>query len=361
VENVMVKDINDLIRELSDVYDPDSLNTFVTLYLDKKHDKRFLEKRIHACKTVLKGEELSNFLGTIDDIHDIVNKNIGDNIAVFASRKHSFQKFYPLPIKTDSLLVVDSSPYIRPLARVYDEWEDFTLILVSSNYAKIFSVSLGKVEQTKRLSADIMNKHKKGGCSQARFNRLRRGAIHAFLSEVVEELKERADERIIVAGPGIEKNHFIDMLPKDLKDKVVDIIDINVDDETKLLKQSYSLISQKEKEKSSEAVQHLKEEVLRDGLAVYGLKETIKAVKNGQVELLLIQKDFKPRGWICEHCQVVEKGIKKTCPYCGNKTSEVDVLEEILEFAKRTDAEIEFTDSEELADLGHVGGILRFK
>ena len=58
---------------------------------------------------------------------------------------------------------------------------------------------------------------------------------------------------------------------------------------------------------------------------------------------------------------VVEEGTKNNCPYCGKKTSNVDVLEEILEFAERTDADIEFTDDEEISKLGHVGAILRFK
>jgi len=353
----MVDDLEKILRELSDVYDFDSSDSYVSLYINKKSNKKFLDRRIKACKTILKGEDLKNFLNTINDIEE----KIRDNTAIFASHKNNFQKQISLPIELENLLVVDSSPYIRPLARIHDEYESFTLVLVSSNYAKIFSISLGKLDDTKQLSKDIMNKHKKGGCSQARFNRLRRGAIKAFLSEVVEELQERADDRIIVAGPGIEKNHFIDMLPKSLKDKIVDVIDVNVEDEGKLLKQSFNLISEKEKERSSEAVQHLKEEILRDGLAVYGLNETLEAVKNGQVELLIIEKNYKPRGWICEHCQVVEEGISNTCPYCGNKTSEVDILEEILEFAERTDAEIEFTDDEGISDLGHVGGILRFR
>ena len=37
-------------------------------------------------------------------------------------------------------------------------------------------------------------------------------------------------------------------------------------------------------------------------------------------------------------------------------------VEEIIEFAERTDAETEFVDDDEtLKDLGGVGGILRFK
>ena len=108
-------------------------------------------------------------------------------------------------------------------------------------------------------------------------------------------------------------------------------------------------------------MQQLKQEILKDGLAVYGIEETLTAARNGQVELLLIEKDYKPKGWICEHCQLAETGTVKKCPNCGNNVSEVDVLEEILEFAKRTNATVEFTSDPELADLGHVGALLRFK
>lgn len=357
----MTENLSEFVRILSEIYDPDSNDAYVSLYLSKGTDKKFLDRRIRACRSILKGNNLSNFNNTIEDIDDALKKNQSENFAIFASHKHNFLKYIPLSVQVDNTLIVDSSPYIRPLARILDEWESFTLLLVSSNSAKIFSVSMGEVDDSKKLSADIMNKHKKGGMSQARFNRLRRGAINAFLSEVIEVLRAKADERIIIAGPGTAKNQLIGMLPKELKDRIVDKIDISIDDEQKLMKESIHLISEREQRKSREAVQQLKEEILKDGLAVYGLEETLKAVKNGQVELLVIEKDRRLPGWICENCQMVGEGIKELCPYCGKSTSEVDVLEEILEFAERTDAEIEFTDDEEIANLGHIGAILRFK
>lgn len=357
----MSENLNDIIRELSEVYDLDSQDTYVSLYLDKDANNKFIQRRIKACESILKDDELKNFINSVKQIQDLIKTNKNQSVAVFASYKNDFLKFAPLSIKIDNLLVVDSSPYLRPLARIQDEWESFTLILVSTNYAKIFSVSMGKISDTKKLSADIMNKHKKGGQSQARFNRLRRGAVHAFLKEVIEALQKRADERIILAGPGQAKIQLKEMLPKNLSEKIVEVVDVDIDDEKKLLKKSIYLISEREKRQSHDAVQHLKEEILKDGLAVYGLEETLSAVKSGQVELLIIQKNRKIPGWICENCQIVKKGNSKTCSNCGKLTSQVDVLEEILEFAERTDAEIEFTDDEEIEKLGHVGAILRFK
>jgi hypothetical protein len=42
-------------------------------------------------------------------------------------------------------------------------------------------------------------------------------------------------------------------------------------------------------------------------------------------------------------------------------TSEADVIEEIIEFAERTGARVEFSDDVELSKLGHIGGILRYR
>ena len=66
-------------------------------------------------------------------------------------------------------------------------------------------------------------------------------------------------------------------------------------------------------------IESMWKEILKDDLAVYGLEDTLKSVKNGQVELLIIEKDYKLRGWICENCQVVEEGTNNSCPYCGKK------------------------------------------
>ncbi len=357
----MKDDLDELVRELSEIFDVDSKDTFVSLYIKNDSSKKFFEKRQKACNAVLSGEEQKNFAKTMDTINEFLKKNIDFKGAIFASNKYQYLKTIQLPVKLNNSLIVDSSPYIRPLARILDEWESFTLVLLNSNYSKIFSISLGKVDKEKNLSADIMNKHKKGGCSQARFQRLRKGAINAFFSEVEEALTKVADNQIVLAGPGQAKIHFKDMLSKNLQDRIVAIIDVSVDDEKELLKQSINLVSELEEKKSTGAVQQLKEEILKDGLAAYGIEQTLEAAKNGQVELLIIQKDYKIKGIICENCQVVKAGFVNNCPVCNGPVSEVDVIEEILEFAKRTDAAIEFTDDEELEKLGYIGAILRFK
>lgn len=357
----MDNDIKKLIKELAEIYDKDSLDTFISVYFNKNIDDSFLEKRTGVCTSLLKGEEKENFIKTIDEITEFLKTNKNNNIAIFASSKYNYFRFIPLSIEINNSLIVDSSPYVRPLARILDEWKSFTLVLLNSNQAKIFSVSLGQARQQEKLSKDIINKHKKGGWSQARFQRIRKGAIHDFFLEVKDHLEKIADEQIVLAGPGTAKIQFKNLLSKNLGKRIIDTIDIDIDDEQNLLKESIEVMSKLEDVQSHEAVKRLKEEILMDGLGVYGLDDTLNAVKNGQVDLLIIQKDYKIKGCICEHCQILKSGPIKDCPICGGPVSEADVIEEIIEFAERTDAKIEFTDDEEISKLGHIGGILRYK
>ena len=349
------------IKKLATVYDKESKDTFISVYVTKFEQKKFLKRRTSTCEALLKNDEKENFHKTIEQIQIFLNQNKEKNIGIFASAKYNFFHTIPLPITINNILVVDSSPYIRPLARIADEWESFTLVLINSNQAKIFSVSLGHAEQTKKLSSDIMNKHKKGGWSQPRFQRLRKGAIHEFYIEVREFLENHVDKQMILAGPGTSKIEFRNELPKHLQELIIDTVDSNMDDEVQLIKESLHIVSEREEDMSRESVVRLKEEILKDGLAVYGIEETLKAAQNGQVDVLIIEKDYKLKGCLCEHCQIINAGPIKDCPICGGSTTEADIMEEIIEFAERTNAAIEFTNDEEIANLGHIGGLLRYK
>ena len=142
----MSKQLDEVIRELSELYDVDSEDSFVSLYMNKDDDRKFIERRMRACN------DLKHFEDTMDDILNVLKQTAWTSIAVFASRKHNFLKTVSLTVEVDNALIVDSSPYLRPLARIQDEWESFTLVLISSNHAKIFSVSLGKMDREKTLS-----------------------------------------------------------------------------------------------------------------------------------------------------------------------------------------------------------------
>jgi len=81
---IMSEEINTAIKFLSEVYDIDSKDTYVSMYLNKqKNYQKFLDKRIKAISTILKGDILKNFSETINLIEHKIKKENWNNIAIF--------------------------------------------------------------------------------------------------------------------------------------------------------------------------------------------------------------------------------------------------------------------------------------
>ena len=371
----MLIDLKEIdIKNLSEIYDLESQESFISLYMNmEKTNERFVEKRKKACRSVLKEnrELIENFDKTMQQIEKYLRTNGREHgqkgLVIFASNEHDLFKSYKLGMPVEDLMVVDASPYIRPVAKLIEDYETFGLVVLDNHRARIYVVSSGRIEDKDKIARDIMKKHKKGGMSQARFQRLRRGAIEHFMKEVSEEMvrlfsKDNVD-KIIIAGPGEAKILLLDFLPNELKGEILDSIDVDFDEaDVYLISKAEGAVMKDEKETVSKNVIRLKEEILKHSLAVYCLEDLIETVKNGHIELLLVSKGYNLRGWICEKCQLLDSGIKDKCPNCGGKVSEVDVIEEIIEFAERTDTKIEFVDDNPiLQELGGVGGLLRFK
>jgi len=370
----MLADLKEIdIKNLSEMYDIGSRESFVSLYMNlEKTNERFVEKRKKACRSVLKENSklIENFDKTMQTIEKYLVTNDGEDgqkgHVIFASNEHDFFKAYKLGLPVEDLMVVATSPYIRPVARLLEDYETFGLVVLDSHRARIYVVSSGKIEDKDRIAKDIMNKHKKGGMSQARFQRLRQGAIEHFLKEVSEGMVKLFSKdnvvKIIIAGPGEAKILLTNFLPNELKGLLLDLIDADFDEaDGELVSKAKEAVQKDDKETVSNDVAQLNEEILKHGLAVYGLNEVIDAVKNGQIELLLVSIGHKLSGWICEKCQLFDSGINDKCPNCSGKVAEVDVIEEIIDFAKRTGAKIDFVDDNPiLQDLGGVGGLLRF-
>lgn len=371
----MLEDLKNIdLRKLSEIYDPGSRESFVSLYMDIENtNERFVDKRKKDCRSVLKGnrELIRNFDKTMQNIEKYLLKNDKEDgqkgLAIFASNEHDLFISYKLGVPVEDLLVVDTSPYIRPLARLREDSETFGLVIVDNHRARIYLVSSGKIEEKETLARDIMKKHNKGGMSQARFQRLRVGAIEHFLKEVAEGMVKLFSKdkvvKIVIAGNGHAKIMLKDILPYELKNEILDLIDVDFDEaDSHLISKAEEIVIKDEKETVSNNVARLNEEILKDSLAVSGMRETIDAVKNGRLELLLVSKGYKQRGWICEKCQLVDSDMTDKCPNCNGKVSEVDVIEEIIEFAERTGTKIEFVDNNQiLKELGGFGGLLRFK
>jgi peptide chain release factor subunit 1 len=223
-----------------------------------------------------------------------------------------------------------------------------------------------EIADTKKMHKDIMNKHKKGGWSQTRFQRLRKGAIDHFFKEVsdylVGFLKKEKVRRIVIAGPGNAKKEFAEYLPADIESKIIGLMDMDFDvPEGQLISDSLKTFFEKESQEENEMVDNLRAEILKGGLVTYGVDNTLDAVIAGRAELLLINMGKTTKGWKCEICNLFRSGTMETCYNCGKEVFTVDVVEEMIEAAESMGTTLEFIkDNEFLEELGGVAAFLRY-
>ncbi|MGC9515024.1 MAG: Vms1/Ankzf1 family peptidyl-tRNA hydrolase [Methanocrinis sp.] len=363
------------IRELAEVYD--ERDVYLSVYLptasgkDDAENHSFVGARAKAIEDALSRELKEIFRETMEMVDDhLFSEPIPGERGriIFASAPASLLHVRRIGLETVRSMVLDTSPFLLPLAKMRDDYSDYGVLLLDSKEARLFCVRSDILEDMNHLSTDLMSKHKKGGWSQMRFNRLRKGAIKSFLSEVIEDVRESCSHRdtrgLVVAGPGEAKNQLAEMLPFELKKKILGVLDLPIDaPEKEIVEAGDEIALEDERARSIERAEELRSEIRKGGLAVLGVEATRDALNAGRANVLVLLKDASIPGWICERCQVIEarKRPPESCPTCGGPTSPVDVVEELYELAERTGAEVEFVEEDAcLASSEGVGALLRY-
>jgi peptide chain release factor subunit 1 len=363
------------LRPLADTSDARDVHLSVYLPTASRDDERFnmtfVASRVRAIRNALEGDierEFEATLGQVEEMlfHDPVPGERGR--VVFASAPSSFFVAYRIGVEPQRKLVLDNSPFILPLEEMMDDYEDYAIILMDSDEAHVFSVRSKALEKIGSSSIDLMNRHKKGGMSQKRFNRLRRGAIDAFVSEIAEDLAglEGLEKMrgLVVAGPGSEKKKLVKALPKHLRDMVIGMVDVSIEvPKDQLLARGEEIASAHEREGETRAIEELRRAIFKDELAAVGVFQVRDALVSGRVDTLLIARDLSIPGWICESCKHIHTGTDRpsSCPDCGGITSGADIVNELMELAERTDADVEIVSgSTFLESIGGLGAILRY-
>ncbi|HDD63686.1 MAG: peptide chain release factor 1 [Thermofilum sp. ex4484_79] len=267
----------------------------------------------------------------------------------------------------------------------------YGLIVIDRNEAAIGILKGKSIEILKVLTSGIPGKHRAGGQSARRFERIIEQLAHEFYKRVGEystkyflEIKEL--KGIIIGGPGPTKHEFTkgDYLHYTLKAKVLAVLDIGYSGETgiyELARVCTKVLKDAEYARERELVRRFLYEIARDtGLAIYGEEEIRKALFQGAVSVLLISEDLEAYRvkYTCPNCSfTLEKTIRNkdkkidiVCPKCGEKMKVIEkkeLIEELIELAKNvgTDVELISTETEEGEELrrsfGGLGAILRFK
>ncbi|MFW9831566.1 MAG: peptide chain release factor aRF-1 [Candidatus Thorarchaeota archaeon] len=287
--------------------------------------------------------------------------------------------------------------WLDPLREILKPKDSYGLISIDRSAAAWALLRGTSLQVVKTIKSGIMGKHRAGGQSQRRFERLIEQAAHEFLTrsgELTRELFEEIPDLngIIIGGPGFTKEVFTEKgyLKPPLKDKVLAILDTAYSGEEgirALVEKSDTILRNQRLIEEKHLVQQFLSELARDtGLATYGEKQVREALNRGAVEIILVSEgiDFTRATITCTSCDnITEKTLPsdqiqklentladEQCTQCQNQTLQIteakDIIEELGEMAEETSAEIEIISPETeegrqlLTSFRGIGAILRW-
>ena len=253
-------------------------------------------------------------------------------------------------------------------------------------------------EVVESLTSGVAGKHRQGGQSARRFERLRDNELNEYYRRVADYaqkifIDEYDVKGIIIGGPGPTKEGFIreEYLDYRLQNNVIAVLDSSysgsegvrelidkVNDQG--IMSDYRLMEEKKIVK-----RFISEVYSGKGLGIYGIYDVINSLKNGFADLVIVNDDITIlRVEIkCNKCQnIQERFIERnelnslkqeltssTCPSCGSQDLELsdqDIIEHLEELSLMSGSRLEVISGKteegaQLASLGKIGAILRFK
>lgn len=285
----------------------------------------------------------------------------------------------------------DSSFYTEPLHDMLAEKQTYGLVVIDQAEATLGLLRGKRIEALKNVQSLVPRKHRMGGQSARRFERLHEQAIHEFFKKIGDLMTDAFLTRdlrgILIAGPGYTKEAFATggYLHHELLKKVITpYFDVGYTDENglrEIVENARGVLKDLDLMREKDLVQKLMEEIRKPegGLAAYGEPQVRHALDLGAVELLLISEGLrKARAkLVCGNCgygneaTIDRDRALDPCPRCGQDrlavTEQRDLVEELSEKAapKGTRVELISRDSEEgqllLSAFAGLAAILRYR
>ncbi|MBX8644220.1 MAG: peptide chain release factor aRF-1, partial [Thermoplasmata archaeon] len=296
----------------------------------------------------------------------------------------------PEPVTT-FLYRCDSTFYLEPLLGMLEVKDVYGLIVIDRKEATIGFLRGQTIQVVKNKHSLVPSKHRMGGQSALRFERLIEIATNEYFKEIADLcasvfLPEKNLAGILVGGPGSTKDFFVkeQYLHYELQKKIIDTFDTGYTDEyglRELVEKARERLKDLDIMKQKALVERLLGEIRKPdgGLGIYGLGEVMEALRAGQVSLLLISEGLKKmqREYTCSSCGNVMTTIRSDedsaapkCDRCGGTTtmtSERDLVDVMFEIAEQMDTDVELISagSDEgkmlLTAFAGVAAILRYR
>jgi peptide chain release factor subunit 1 len=326
-------------------------------------------------KQQLPPDKLKSVQSDLKKVQEFVTSKFSRNgvrtLILFSCSGKKWWKELTINSPIRSRLVINSKPYILPLTVLLDEHKRFLCILVDSSKARLFEVFAGEILEHNDILDEVPGKVKAagfGGYEERRIERHIEDHVRRHFKHVADHatdfFRRYQNDFVILGGSEQNTNEFRNYLHSTLQDKVVSTFQEELNTTPKAILERAMLVEDEIRlREQKELLERFFAQVNSGGLGIVGLDSTLKALRQGQVNYLLVKDGYGIKGFRCRECFGLhaENG---PCTYCNGPTEQIpDVVDEAVQDAIQQGCRVKYITlpESEFSLAGNIGAILRFR
>ena len=361
---------NDL-RELLDYTSPDPV---LSVYLNTDPSEGNTDNHKRQFRSMIKEINLTDDVEAIDQFFSHEYNWKGRGVAVFSCAAQNFFRAYPLAVPVRNLVHISNHPSVKPLAALLDNYGGYGVVLVDKQGARLFFFHMGDLREQEGVLGETVKRAKQGGASAVPGRRGGAGMTSRVVDETIDRnMKEAVDftvhffednhvRRVLVGGTDENVKLFCSLLPKAWQSLVMGTFPMSMTASLPEVRtHALELGIEAEKEREKRQVERLVTQAAKGSGAVIGLENTLDAVNNGRVQILVISDGYRKNAFRCKSTGMLTTRPEEDCS--GEDDVEViyDVIESLVNQVMRSGGDVDVVmSSPELEKAGSIGAILRY-
>lgn len=260
---------------------------------------------------------------------------------------------------------VSDRPYVVPLEALLGRHHHIGLVIVERDKARIFRYQLGRVWEYQGLATDVHRHHKQGGWSAQRYQRnIEHTALHhkKDTDEVLRKLHEEHPlHALVIAGPHAEAMELSRNLHPYLREVLhEEPITMPLEVDASDLMERFTAVEQElVSARRRQLLDRLAAAQGQAEKAARGIRHVLEAMNARRVEVLFVVEGAGEPGYRSAN-NALALTREGAAAYGEPVTPVDDVIDELIEEAVRSGAQIEFFRDETRLDGHPVAALLRF-
>jgi peptide subunit release factor 1 (eRF1) len=312
-------------------------------------------------------DRIQQFLGSASNLPST------QGVALFACEGIQLFESVALPLVHRSRLGVDSTPLVRELASVEEEFGRLLTVVLDRAGARFFKVTAFDTLELSGLRSDSTRGKRfhgdqdgSGGWGEHTYHNRIRQEKQRHYEAIARELfaldRRHPTQGIVLAGPGPEAGAVAPFLHTYLSQRLIGTARLNPKDATSASVHAATLAVREQYERAAErSLVRQMSEGIGTGWGINGITPTLRALSRGQVRSLLVDADASEAGFRCGDSGRLALS-EAECRGEGEPVAVLDVIDDAIEEALRQGVDVNVVYEPEAREtLDGLGALLRFR